>query len=627
MSASRAFVVVLVVLAAPVLGAPVVSIDNFLPPAGWDNIGQGLAGQTFVAEDTNFYGVRLNIGSPGGQTSNGPLVGPADLVLMDAADLAAPVELARFRFASAGTEFFGIYDILLPNPISTTLGGTYFFGIDAADQFGLGVTSSGSSTYASGAEAFFTAGTLTLAGTGRDFAFQIYKDDALTAGRVFTSIEHLSAPGAYDNQGGGLSGQTFLAVYENFFGVRLYIGKPGGPDALGRLVGPADLVFMDAASLSSPVELERFEVVPVGTELEGVFDFILPAAIPTQPGRRYFVGIDAPDLFGIGMVNGTSSTYPEGEQAFVANGVLVLAGNNRDLTFRILSREPGVVPNAFLTPPLCKAASLISGTCQDQVPGIATLPVTAVLDHSGDYQDLDGLVKAFRTDLGCSSPPCVGNSLFGTSLAAPGYRQDCSGTPIGFGSALTYVGLPGSGGMGSCPGGATGSASYLNIDGHSGYDFDASNGDVILAAAAGYLDAPTGPDPILGANTEVFGALRIRHYNGAETWYLHGRPGSECALAGLCTPGKRIYVKARQAIALAGNTGLGCGPCTTESCPCDSLHFEVRAADKPIDSLDPFACAPDVLSLDLRRCPSTPFWLDGAIFRDGFESGDASAWH
>lgn len=629
MSAIKAILSLLLFLAAASLSAslgPVVSIDNYQPPAGWDNIGVGLAGQTFVAQDVNFYGVHVNIGDPAGPASRGPLAGPADLVLMDAANLLAPVELARFRFISAGTELLGVYDILLPAPIPTTIGHTYFFGIDTADQFGLALADGSSSTYSGGAEAFYSAGALTLAGSGRDFSFRIYKEGSSSAGSVFISIDHLFETGIYDNQGDGLSGQTFLATSQNFFGVRLFIGKPGGPVSLSSLIGPADLVLMDAASLDSPVEIERFEVVPAGVELEGVFDFILPVSIPTQLGHRYFVGIDAADFFGIGLVNGTSSTYPDGEQAFFINGVLVPAGNNRDLTFRIYSREPGIVQDAFLTVPLCRSASFTSGVCRDASPAVSLQPMTAVLDHFGNYQDLDGIVKAFRTDLGCASPPCVGSSSFGTHTAGAAYRQDCSGTPINFSGQLDYVGLPGIGGLGSCPGGSTSSTSYLGSDGHSGYDFDTDYGDVILAAAAGYLDAPVGPDPILGANAEFFHALRIRHYNGAETWYLHAQPGTECALAGLCTPGERKYVNARQAIALAGNTGLGCGTCTAGSCPCAHLHFELRAADSPIDSIDPFACASDVLSLDLPRCPTIRLWLEGSLFRDDFESGDTSAW-
>ena len=114
MTASRVILGCFVAFAAPVLGA-VVSIASFLPPTDWDNIGMGLTSQNFVTEDTNFYGVRLNIGSPGGQ----PLPGPADLVLLDATDLVAPAELGRFRFADVGAEFIENHDILLTNPVAS----------------------------------------------------------------------------------------------------------------------------------------------------------------------------------------------------------------------------------------------------------------------------------------------------------------------------------------------------------------------------------------------------------------------------------------------------------------------------------------------------------------------------
>jgi hypothetical protein len=588
--------------AAPVLAlGPVPSIDHHSPSTEFDNVGAGLAGQTFLAVDTNFYGVRLDIGKAGGPPSLGPLTGPADLVLMDAANLAAPIELVRHQFLESGVELEeAAFDILLPSPVATQVGARYFVGIDATDPFGVGLRHASLSTYADGAESFFNGSQITVGGSGRDLSFRIYKLGSTTGGQVFTSIEHLSPPLGWDNLGAGLAGQTFLAAHQNFFGVRLHIGQAGGPPSLGSLIGPADLVLMDAANYSAPIELARFEVVGSGAERQGVFDFLFPAAIPTEVGHRYYFGIDAADLFGMGLANGSMSTYPDGEEAYHQNGVITPRGSMRDLSFRVYWREPGIVDAPYLTPPLCRAANYSEGRCNDTAPGIDSFAATAVLDHLGGYYQSDGLIRAFRTDLGCSSPPCLGQANFGANVAPSGYRQDCNGTPIHI-FGLAYVGAAGSGGVGSCPGGSTNAAAYLNYDGHSGYDFDTSFGDVVVAAAAGYLDAPTGSDPVLGPGVESFNALRIRHYNGSETWYLHSQPTSQCALAGLCTPGQIVPIRARQPIALAGNTGLGCGPCSSGSCPCDHLHFELRPADEPIDSVDPFGWRVSRFLLKSRR--------------------------
>lgn len=446
-------------------------------------------------------------------------------------------------------------------------------------------------------------------------------------GVVYTSIDHYATPPIWDNVGDGrLAGQTFLATGANVIGFHANIGNPAGPNSLGPLVGPADLVFLDAANLAAPVELARFQVVRPGIEIRGQIDFLFPAAIATTPNHRYFIGLEAADPFGIGMRSQNTSTYPDGEESFVISGAISNAGpGGRDLAFRILSREPGIAGAAFLTPPLCRSSQFSGERCEDAAPALKSFPVTAVLDHSGGYYSPDGIVKAFRTDLGCAAPPCLAQQTFGENAAPAGYRQDCGGTPFSFSGVLTYAGA-GFGGTGTCPGGATAATSYLNYDGHSGYDFDTSFGDVILAAAPGILDAYSGFDAVLGVDASSFNALRIRHFNGAETVYLHARVNSQCAVAGLCNPGQQIYVRARQPIALAGNTGLGCGACTAVSCPCDHVHLEVRAADDPADSIDPFGCTPAVAAADPERCASSRLWLDGSIFRDGFESGETSAW-
>lgn len=443
---------------------------------------------------------------------------------------------------------------------------------------------------------------------------------------IYVSIDHLVVPPGYDNVGGrSFYGQLFLALDEKFIGVRFYLGEPSGPPSHNSLTGPADLVLVDAADLSEPNEIARFEVVPAGSELHGAYDFYLPAAVPTTVGHRYFVGLQAVDLYGIGMRSQTTSTYPDGSEANFFNGQIIPFPNGRDLSFRIFSREPGIASEPFLLNPICRAANYSADSCQETAPPISSLPVSAVLDHSGNYYAPDGAVRAYRTDLGCTSPPCIGFQNFGANTPPSGYRQDCAGTAINFHGELEYVGAA-SGDVGSCAGGATTPSSYLDYDGHSGYDFDASWGDVIVAAAPGILDRPNFVDPILGGNTTDFNPLRIRHVNGSETWYLHSLPGSECTVADLCAPGETRYVRAREPIAKTGNTGLSCGTCTEQSCPCNHLHFEVRPADDPIEAIDPFGCAPDVTAVDPQRCSNARLWLDGAVFLDGFETGNTVAW-
>ena len=281
----------------------------------------------------------------------------------------------------------------------------------------------------------------------------------------------------------------------------------------------------------------------------------------------------------------------------------------------------------FLDVPLCEAASFVGGDCSEPNPHLRSWSVTSVLDHSGSYYQSDDVVKPFTTELTCTGgPPCLALAANGANGAPSGYRLDCEGTHVDFGNRLTYSGS-GSGGIGLCPpGGLTDAASYLNYDGHSGYDFDTTFGDVILAAAGGTLEYPlTTPDPVVGGDPSRFNALRIRHSNGIESWYLHAIDGSECSLVGLCSAGQQIEVTTGQAIALAGNTGLGCGGCTAGSCPCDHLHIEVRFSSDPSEVTDPFGCDPSVTLADPARCRTGPLWID-RVFASSFEDGDACSW-
>ena len=129
----------------------------------------------------------------------------------------------------------------------------------------------------------------------------------------------------------------------------------------------------------------------------------------------------------------------------------------------------------------------------------ADWPVSAIMDHSGDFfSAADGLVRPFTSDLACltddgSTALCDGESDLGANSLPSGYRLDCVGTTVDFGSRMNYVGSAGGAG-GNCPeGGDLGPLSYLDYNGHPGYDFDTSNTapfEAVLAAAAGDLAFP-----------------------------------------------------------------------------------------------------------------------------------------
>ncbi len=154
-------------------------------------------------------------------------------------------------------------------------------------------------------------------------------------------LDHLASPAVYDNLGGGngfsADGQTFVATSDYFAGVRIWIGDPTRPElpSVGSLLGPADLVLFDGTNLPSLIELARHRVVPVGEEISGEVDFFLACPVETNPGQRYYFALVAQDPYGMGLRQPLSSTYPDGSQTFIRDGVPEEHSTGRDVSFRI----------------------------------------------------------------------------------------------------------------------------------------------------------------------------------------------------------------------------------------------------------------------------------------------------
>jgi murein DD-endopeptidase MepM/ murein hydrolase activator NlpD len=111
------------------------------------------------------------------------------------------------------------------------------------------------------------------------------------------------------------------------------------------------------------------------------------------------------------------------------------------------------------------------------------------------------------------------------------------------------------------------STPILYYDGHSGYDYQCTRGETVLAAAGGTLFVVGVNDPGgIYANPPSLNAVRISHAGGWETWYLHTRVGSN--------PRSDTTVEAGDPIGACSDVGAGTGV---------HLHFEVRRNNKVVD--------------------------------------------
>lgn len=165
---------------------------------------------------------------------------------------------------------------------------------------------------------------------------------ASASGSVVVSIDHLvQPPPLYDNVGVIPSGQTFVATVSNIAGMVVVIGDPNNPTGdTGTLEGPARLVLFDATNPADPVALGSTLLIGPGATLSGQVTLLFHTPIHTTIGRTYFVGIDSADSFGLGLRSQTTSTYNQGREAWINNGVIVEIGSGRDLSFQILRGTP-----------------------------------------------------------------------------------------------------------------------------------------------------------------------------------------------------------------------------------------------------------------------------------------------
>lgn len=164
---------------------------------------------------------------------------------------------------------------------------------------------------------------------------------ASASGAVVVSIDHLEQPAAYDNAGTVPFGQTFVAMASNIAGMVVVIGDPNNPTGnTGTLDGPARLVLYDATDPTNPVALGSTLLIGPGETLSGQVTLLFHTPIHTTVGRTYFSGIDTADIFGIGIRDLNTSTYSQGREAWINNGVIVEGGSGRDLSFQILRATP-----------------------------------------------------------------------------------------------------------------------------------------------------------------------------------------------------------------------------------------------------------------------------------------------
>ncbi len=141
-----------------------VCLDHLATPGNYDNVGGSPEspdyGQTFIATASSISGFQVYIGDPDRQDVAGVnnLRGPADLILYNASNLSAAVEIARENNVVSSDSPVGGQSLPLTftftTPVSVNIGARYFFTIHAGDQYGIGLRSVSSSTYEGGAEAW-----------------------------------------------------------------------------------------------------------------------------------------------------------------------------------------------------------------------------------------------------------------------------------------------------------------------------------------------------------------------------------------------------------------------------------------------------------------------------------------
>lgn len=160
-------------------------IDHLSTPTVFDNA-RNEFGQSFVATDNFVTAVRVYVDDPTRPTdpSVNELVGPAYLKLLAATDLLHPVELRRTLVLDAGAVSSGLVTYQFDEPVPTIPGSRYFFSIETADGYGVGVRLRTASTYGGGAQAYrncladicsgaYPVGAVIEDPNGRDLSFAV----------------------------------------------------------------------------------------------------------------------------------------------------------------------------------------------------------------------------------------------------------------------------------------------------------------------------------------------------------------------------------------------------------------------------------------------------------------------
>jgi murein DD-endopeptidase MepM/ murein hydrolase activator NlpD len=407
-----------------------------------------------------------------------------------------------------------------------------------------------------------------------------------------------------------------------------------------------DKVLIGGGNGMGPYGLELFDPATRGFQ-ESDAALVLaeePRLIPLASGEILISGLASSPhgaalydpLTDEAQVIGQDLAFPDGHRATpLTDGRVLLTGG--------AGSSGGSLTTAMIYDPAFLRGPFLQVFPVESAPGGPTrAKVSAVLDH---HVPRSGVPASWRFPYTCTAhPSCntvtercadsnhrrqvrgfngnLGDSEFGENTAPSGFRKSCQGEAFHF-AQFDFVGAA-AGTIGSCPGGATGRTSYLDYDGHPGYDFAYPPGEWIVASAEGWLERPDEDwvnKPCNPGDAATYNQLRIRHDNGLETWYLHALVDSECeAVPELCSgPGGPVRVTAGQRIARIGSTGI--------TPPAPHLHFEVRrSADQQI--VDPFGCEAMVQGMDPAAClPGGQLWTRIVLLDDlRAEASAAAGW-
>ncbi len=211
---------------------------------------------------------------------------------------------------------------------------------------------------------------------------------------------------------------------------------------------------------------------------------------------------------------------------------------------------------------------------QGQPLNSRTVKISAVIDHSGTALDpastnrwgksaKDQKVKAFNGEIG-SGEQSAGTAPFG-------YAKNPA-TPFFASGEINYVGAASSDGARA--------KSFLNYDGHAGYDYPYSKSTPVVAAAGGTLyKLQNSEDTTYGQGWPVHHTFVINHGNGYSTSYRHCDKLADDVEAQIGNDfNKPATVKAGQVVGYVGSFGAGAAV---------HLHFEVHGKKGAI--IDPYA--------------------------------------